>query len=186
MFFRPTALTDVSLIELEKRGDERGSFARVFCEREFAEAGLETRFVQHNVSLSATRGTLRGMHFQRGADAEVKVIRCLHGAIYDVLVDLRAGSPTFMKWQGFELAAGDGRQLYAPRGFAHGFITLTDNAEVSYLISNFYAPQSEGGVRWDDPAFAIDWPFAPVVMNARDQAWPDFQGEAAPFRYGAT
>jgi len=185
MIFNPAELSDVSLIEQERRSDERGSFARVFCEREFAAAGLCTRFVQQNASVSTTKGTLRGMHYQLGADSEVKLIRCLRGAIFDVLIDLREGSPTFMKWQGFELSDANGRLLYAPRGFAHGFLTLTDNVEVSYLVSAFYAPQAEGGVRWDEPAFAIDWPFAPVVVSARDQAWPDMQIENPPFRYGA-
>jgi dTDP-4-dehydrorhamnose 3,5-epimerase len=174
MIFHPTTLPGAMRIALEKRGDERGFFARTFCEREFAAQGLETRFVQQNASRSAQRGTLRGMHFQKGADAEVKLIRCVSGAILDVIIDLRPESPTFKKWQAFELNDANNEMLYVPRGFAHGFLTLTDNIEVTYLVSAFYAPDAESGVRWNDPAFAIAWPFAPTILSPRDAAWPDF------------
>ena len=176
MIFHPTTLPGAMRIALEKRGDERGFFARTFCEREFAAQGLETRFVQQNASRSAQRGTLRGMHFQKGADAEVKLIRCVSGAILDVIIDLRPESPTFKKWEAFELNDANNEMLYVPRGFAHGFLTLTDNIEVTYLVSAFYAPDAESGVRWNDPAFAITWPFAPTILSPRDAAWPDFQG----------
>jgi dTDP-4-dehydrorhamnose 3,5-epimerase len=176
MIFHETSLVDAKLIDLTKRGDERGFFARTFCEKEFAAQGLETRFVQQNASSSAQKGTLRGMHFQRGDDAEVKLIRCLRGAILDVIIDIRPQSPTFKKWEGFELNDKTHQMLYVPRGFAHGFITLTDDVEVTYLVSAFYAPSAEGGVRWDDPAFAIDWPMVPKVMTDKDRTWPDFLG----------
>jgi len=176
MQFQSTSLQDAYLIEPEKRGDARGWFARTFCEREFAAHGLETRFVQQNASASAQAGTLRGMHFQKGEHAEVKLIRCVQGAILDVIIDLRPQSPTFKRWEAFELTAQNARQLYVPRGFAHGFQTLTDDVEVSYLVSSFYAPAAEGGVRWNDPAFSIAWPRPPSVLSDKDQAWPDFAG----------
>jgi len=174
MILRSTTLQGAFLFDLEKRADDRGFFARAFCESEFAANGLETRFVQHNLSRSVNRGTLRGMHFQRGADAEVKIIRCISGAICDVIIDLRPDSPTFMKWEGFDLSDSNSRGLYVPRGFAHGFMTLTEDVEVYYLVSAAYAPASEGGVRWNDPAFSISWPDEPRFMSERDRAWPDF------------
>lgn len=174
MIFNATDLEGVVLIAPEKRGDDRGFFARMFCADEFAAQGLETRFVQQNMSRSTHRGTLRGMHFQRAPHAEVKLIRCVVGAVYDVLVDLRRDSPTFRKWQGFELNDANNHTLYAPQGVAHGFMTLADDVEMTYLHSAAYAPSAEGGVRWDDPAFAIAWPMAPTVMADKDKAWPDF------------
>lgn len=175
MKFHPTRLSGVFLVELEKRGDDRGFFARTFCEKEFAAQGLETRFVQQNASRSALKGTLRGMHFQRGADAEAKLVRCVRGAMFDVVVDLRPDSPSFRAWEGFEITADDHRMVYAPPGTAHGYMTLTDEAEVSYLVSAFYAPGAEGGVRWNDPAFNIVWPLAPTVLSDKDQNWPNFE-----------
>ncbi len=176
MIFHATTLKDATLIDLEKRGDERGFFSRTFCEREFAAHGLETRFVQQNASRSALKGTLRGMHYQRGEDAEAKLVRCLRGKILDVIIDLRPDSPSYRKWEAFELDDVSCRMLYAPRGFAHGFLTLTDDVEVTYLVSSFYAPGAEAGVRWNDPAFGIAWPLDPVVMSDKDKAWPDFAG----------
>jgi len=176
MIFHDTTLQDAKLIDLEKRGDERGFFARTFCEKEFAAQGLETRFVQQNTSLSAQKGTLRGMHMQRGADAEVKLIRCLRGTILDIIVDTRPESPTFKRWEAFELSDQNHRMLYVPRGFAHGFITLTDHVEVTYLVSAFYAPGAEAGIRYDDPAIGIVWPMAPTVISEKDLAWPPFSG----------
>jgi len=175
MRFTPTDLNDAWLIEPEPFRDARGWFARTFCEREFGERGLETRFVQHSTSQNFNRGTLRGMHFQRGTDAEVKLVRCLKGAIYDVIIDLRPDSPTFKRWFGAELTAENVRQLYIPKGFAHGFQTLSDDCEIGYLISEFYAPEASSGVRWDDPAFAITWPMAPTVLSDKDRDWPDFR-----------
>jgi dTDP-4-dehydrorhamnose 3,5-epimerase len=174
MRFTQTPLAGAYLIEIEPRGDERGFFARAFCQNEFAEHGLESQFVQVNNSLSAQRGTLRGMHYQLEPAAEVKVMRCIAGALWDAIIDLRPGSATFGQWFGAELTADNRRMLYAPRGFAHGFITLTDNAEVFYLVSNFYAPERERGIRWNDPRFGIDWPIAPTVLSDKDRDRADF------------
>lgn len=176
MQFLATSLQDAMVIEPSRRGDARGWFARTFCRQAFAEHGLETDFPQQNASVSTRKGTLRGMHFQRGAHAEVKLIRCVRGAILDVIIDLRPDSSTFKRWQGFELSQDNSRQLYAPRGFAHGFQTLTEDVEVSYLVSASYAPMAEGGVRWNDPAFGIRWPLPPTEMSDKDKLWPDFAG----------
>lgn len=176
MLFTKTDLDGAWVVSADPARDERGWFARTFCEREFAEHGLETRFVQHSTSHNAARGTLRGMHFQRAPHAEVKLVRCLKGAIWDVIIDLNPASPTYRRWQGFELSADNMRQLYIPRGFAHGFQTLEDECQIGYLISDFYAPDASTGVRWNDPAFAIDWPLAPTTMSDKDQAWADFAG----------
>ena len=174
MKFHPTTLPDARLIEPEKRGDDRGFFARVFCEHEFAAVGLETRFVQMNNSLSQTKGTLRGLHYQRQAAAEVKVVRCIRGALWDVVLDLRPESPTFGKSFGAELTADNRLMMYVPKGFAHAILTLTDETEALYLVSAFYAPEQEGGVRWNDPRFRIEWPIAPVEISSKDAAWPDY------------
>jgi dTDP-4-dehydrorhamnose 3,5-epimerase len=174
MRFTPTPLTGAYLIDIEPRGDERGFFARAFCRNEFAEQGLQTEFVQVNNSLSAQRGTLRGMHYQLEPAAEVKVVRCIAGALWDAIIDLREGSPTFGRWFGAELSADNRRMMYAPRGFAHGFITLSDNAEVFYLVSAFYAPERERGIRWSDPRFGIAWPIAPTVLSDKDRDRADF------------
>ena len=152
--------------------DERGSFARVFCEREFAEHGLADRFVQHSVSHSRQRGTLRGMHFQEGEDSETKLVSCQAGAILDVIVDLRRDSPTYRQWEAFEISAENRLQLYIPPDFAHGFITLSDDAMVHYLISRFHVPTLGRGIRYDDPALAIQWPFPPSVISEKDLSWP--------------
>jgi dTDP-4-dehydrorhamnose 3,5-epimerase len=174
MIFTPAPLAGAYTIDLEKRGDDRGFFARLFCEEEFAHHGLETRFIQANNSLSAKRGTLRGMHYQLPPAAEVKVVRCIQGALFDVILDLRPDSPSFGRWFGAELSAENRRMMYVPRGSAHGFITLTENAEVLYLVSAAYAQPQERGVRYDDPRFAIDWPLAPAEISAKDAAWPDY------------
>lgn len=174
MKFEETPLPGAYVIDLEKRGDERGFFARVFCENEFNELGLSTNFVQVNNSLSADRGTLRGMHYQLAPKAETKLVRCIRGSLYDVILDLREDSPTFGKSFGAELSAENRRMMYVPKGFAHGFITLSDDAEAFYFVDEFYAPQNERGVRWNDPAFKIDWPIEPVVLSEKDQNHPDF------------
>jgi dTDP-4-dehydrorhamnose 3,5-epimerase len=174
MRFSQTELRGAWLIEPVPARDERGFFARTFCVHEFADHGLTTRFVQHNTSYSVARETLRGMHFQRAPHAEVKVVSCLKGAIWDVIIDLRPESPTYCEWQGFELTADNYRQLYVPEGFAHGFQTLCADSEVGYLISAFYAPAAASGVRHDDPAFAIDWPLPVSVISEKDKSWPDF------------
>lgn len=174
MNFHYTALAGAYLIELERRGDERGFFARYFCEREFGAKGLETRFVQINNSLSTQRGTLRGLHYQLPPAAEVKVVRCVRGVLWDVIVDLRPDSPTYRKWFGAELTADNRLMMYAPRGFAHAILTLSDDAEAIYLVSTFYGAQHERGVRWNDPAIGIAWPIEPAEVSSKDAAWPDF------------
>ena len=174
MLFTKSQLEGAWLVDPEPIRDSRGLFARTFCEREFGTQGLETRFVQHSTSQNASRGTLRGMHFQTAPHAEIKLVRCLKGAIYDVIIDLNPGSPTYRQWRGVELNAANMRQLYIPKGFAHGFQTLEDECEIGYLISEFYVPEASSGVRFDDPAFAIEWPLAVSVMSDKDKAWADF------------
>jgi dTDP-4-dehydrorhamnose 3,5-epimerase len=179
MRFEPTKLHGAWLIEAEPAHDQRGFFARTFCIREFEERGLTTRFVQNSTSHSDTRGTLRGMHFQRAPHGEVKVVSCLRGALWDVIIDLRPGSPTYRQWQGFELTEANQRQLYIPEGFAHGFQTLCDGTRASYLISAFYVPEAAAGVRYDDPAFAMEWPLPVSVISEKDRRWPEFLDAAA-------
>ena len=174
MKFHPTQLQDAYTIELEARGDERGFFARVFCEKEFGAASLATHFVQGNISLSAKKGTLRGMHYQLAPAAEAKIVRCLRGALFDVVLDIRPDSPTFGQSFGTELTAENGLMMYVPRGFAHAILTLTDNTETLYLVSDFYSPELERGIRWNDPRFGIVWPFMPSEISPKDAAWPDF------------
>ena len=174
MIFTETPIPGAYLIDLEKRGDDRGFFARAFCEKEFAAHGLATRFVQVNNSLSAVKGTLRGMHYQRAPHQEAKVVGCIRGAIYDVVLDLRPDSPTYLRWAAAELTAENHRSLYIPEGCAHGFQTLMDGAEVLYLMSEFYAPGHAAGVRYDDPAFAIEWPLPVACISDADRAWPDY------------
>jgi dTDP-4-dehydrorhamnose 3,5-epimerase len=176
MIFRECGLEGVRLIELEPARDERGFFARVFCVREFAAAGLETEFPQHSISSTRRPGSIRGMHFQRPPHKEVKVVRCIRGAIHDVLVDLRPTSPTYLRWEAYELTAENRRQLYVPAGVAHGFQTLAPESEVHYLISAFYAPEAAAGVRYDDPAFGIRWPLPVADVSEKDRNWPDFAG----------
>lgn len=172
MIFNKTDLEDAWLIDLERRGDERGFFARTMCEKEFAAHGLDTRYVQQNTSFSATKGTLRGMHFQREPHEEAKLVRCLWGEIMDVIIDLRPNSPTYRRHQAFNLSAENRRQLYVPRGFAHGFQALTENVEVTYLVSACYTPHAEGGVRYNDPTFGIQWPLPVTVISDKDKTWP--------------
>ena len=174
MKFTETPLAGAYLVDLEKRGDERGFFARFFCERDFAARGLETRFVQINNSLSVEVGTLRGMHYQLPPAAEVKLVRCLAGALWDAILDLRPASPSFGKWFAAELSAENRRMMYVPRGFAHGFLTLAPNTEALYLVSAFYAPERERGVRWNDPRFAIAWPHPPQAISDKDAGQRDF------------
>lgn len=171
MIFRTTQLDQVKLLVIERHVDERGSFGRTFCKREFAANGLAVEFVQCSVSFNRRAGTLRGMHFQRPPDAEAKLVRCCSGSIYDVVVDLRHASPTFMRWQDFTLTGTGGEQLYIPPGCAHGFQTLEDNTEVLYSMSCEYAPGSADGFRYDDPAFAITWPREVTVIAEKDLAW---------------
>jgi dTDP-4-dehydrorhamnose 3,5-epimerase len=174
MRFIKTDLPGVWLIHLEPVYDNRGFFARTFCVREFAEHGLLMNFVQHNLSYSEVRGTLRGMHYQAAPHGEVKVVNCAKGAIWDVIMDIRPKSPTFGQWRAFELSAENQYQLYIPQGFAHGFETLTDHTEVHYLMSSFYDPSAANGLRHDDPAFAIPWPLPIAAISNKDRTWPDF------------
>ena len=177
MVFTETRIKGAFLIEPEVLKDERGFFARTFCEREFAERGLVTRFVQCSVSFNARRATLRGMHYQCAPHEEVKVVRCTRGAVYDVVLDLRPGSPTRGRWAAAELSEENHRSFYVPPGCAHGFLTLQDETELFYQISDFYHPESARGVRWDDPAFGIEWPrVGPLVMSDRDRNYPDIRG----------
>ena len=174
MKFHSTTLPGACLVEPEQRGDDRGFFARLYCEREFADAGLVSRFVQVNNALSRTAGTLRGMHYQLGDSAEAKLVRCIRGALWDVILDLRPPSPTFGKWFGAELNEDNRLMMYVPKGFAHGLVTLRDDTEVLYLVSDFYAPEQERGVRWNDPRFNITWPITPTEISPKDAAWRDF------------
>jgi dTDP-4-dehydrorhamnose 3,5-epimerase len=174
MRFVETPLSGAFVIELERREDDRGFFARLFCEREFAEAGLQTHFVQINNSLSKDRGTLRGMHYQLGLSAEVKVVRAVRGALWDAILDLRPDSATFGQHFGAELSAENRRMMYVPRGFAHGLMTLEEHTEAFYLVSAFYDPGSERGVRWNDPRFAIKWPTEPQIISGKDANQRDF------------
>jgi dTDP-4-dehydrorhamnose 3,5-epimerase len=174
MRFNETELTGAWLLDVEPIEDARGFFARTFCEQEMAAHGLDTRFVQHSMSQNRRRGTVRGMHLQRAPHEEAKLVRCLKGAIWDVIIDLRPGSATYRAWRGYELSAENHTQLYIPKGFAHGFQTLTDAAEVGYLISAFHAPASAAGFRHDDPAFAIAWPLPVTEISDKDRTWPDF------------
>ena len=177
MIFHDTPLAGAKLVEPEKRGDERGFFARLYCEREFGAAGLETRFVNLNNSLSREAGTLRGLHYQIGDAAEVKLVRCVSGALYDAIVDLRPNSPTYLKAFGETLTAENRLMMYVPRGFAHAILTLTPDTEALYLVSAHYAPQAERGMRWNDPSFAMPWPRAPAEISAKDASWPDFDAD---------
>lgn len=185
MRFTELPLAGAYLIEVEPRGDERGFFARVFCAREFAAHGLSTDWSQSNTSFSAQMGTVRGMHFQRPPHGEVKLVRCTSGAIFDAIVDMRAGSPTYGRWYGVRLDAESRNMLYVPVGFAHGFQTLCEKTEVHYMVSSFYVPEAEGGLRHDDPEIGIDWPEAVTVMSDRDRHHPDFLAQPAVDPSGA-
>lgn len=178
MRFTATALAGVYLVDLERRDDERGFFARSFCEAEFAAHGLATRYPQCNVSYNAARGTLRGMHYQRAPHGEPKLVRCTRGAIYDVVVDLRPESSTCRRWFAAELTADNHRMLYIPALCAHGFQTLADDTEVFYMMGESYHPESAAGVRWNDPALGIRWPLPNPVISARDAGFPDLDAPA--------
>jgi dTDP-4-dehydrorhamnose 3,5-epimerase len=161
-------------VDLEPRGDERGFFARFYCEKEFAEKGLASRFVQINNSLSSHRGTLRGMHYQLPPFGEVKLVRCVRGSVYDVIVDLRPKSATYLQWFGADLTAENRKMMYVPAGFAHGYLTTSEDAELLYLVSAFYAPEFERGLRHDDPAIGIKWPIEPQIISEKDKLHRDF------------
>jgi len=172
MIFRDTKLDGVFIVEPEIITDDRGFFACSWTQDEFSQSGLNPRLVQCNISFNKRRGTLRGMHFQRKPHEEAKLVRCTSGGIYDVAIDLRPGSPTRYQWVAAELTAANHCMLYVPEGFAHGYQTLTDDAEISYQISEYYHPESTGGVRWDDPAFGIEWPLPITVIAQRDATYP--------------
>jgi len=172
--FQPTELLGAFVITPEPHRDERGLFARIWCAREFEENGLDPRLAQCSVSFNPIKGTLRGLHYQVEPHAEAKCVRCTRGAIYDVILDLRATSPTFKQWRSFELTADNRLALYLPEGMAHGFQTLVPDTEVMYHMSEFYHPESARGVRWDDPAFGIAWPPDQRTMSDRDRLFPDF------------
>ncbi|HLK88471.1 MAG TPA: dTDP-4-dehydrorhamnose 3,5-epimerase family protein [Polyangia bacterium] len=176
MIFTPTPLEGVVLIVPQRMEDDRGFFARLTCQREMAEHGLDPTVVQRSVSYNRLRGTLRGMHYQLAPHQENKLVSCLSGAIYDVVVDLRPGSPTHRRWYGATLTPEGMEALFVPRGCAHGFITLADETRVHYEISDFHHAESARGVRYDDPAFGIAWPLAPVVIADRDRSYPAYTG----------
>ncbi len=178
MKFTETELAGAWFVDVEPHSDERGFFARTWCRREFEEHGIDSDFVQASVSYNRVAGTLRGMHFQRAPHDETKLVRCVSGAIYDVIVDLRQESETFGRWVGVELSAANRRALLVPKGFAHGFVTLADNSEILYQISEFYTPGHAGGLRYDDPALGIEWPVPIRVINDKDRSWPDFERQS--------
>lgn len=174
MLFTETKLKGAFIIETEPREDERGFFARSWCENEFKEHGLNSRLVQCNISYNRKLGTLRGMHFQAGPFAESKLVRCTSGSIYDVVIDLRPDSTSYKQWLGIHLTAKNHRAVFVPAGFAHGFQTLQDNSEVFYQMSEFFYPTYARGVRWDDPVFGITWPVDRPIVSQRDQEYPNF------------
>jgi dTDP-4-dehydrorhamnose 3,5-epimerase len=174
VIFLPAALPGAFILELERRDDDRGFFARTWCQREFEEMGLNTDLVQCSISYNLRRGTLRGMHWQDAPHGEAKLVRCTRGAIWDAIIDLRPESPTYTKHMGVELSADSGRALYIPEGMAHGFVTLVDDCEVFYQMSAYHEPAAACGVRWDDPAFDINWPVTDPILHPRDAAYPDF------------
>lgn len=186
MRFSPLKIHGAWLIELEPHTDIRGSFARTFCARDFAARGLVSVFPQHSRSRNVRKGTLRGMHYQRAPHAEVKLVSCTQGRVFDVCLDLRPASSTFLEWHGVDLSADNGRQLYIPEGCAHGFQSLTAKSEVTYRISTFYEPSAATGVRYDDPVFGIDWPLPAASMSERDLSWPDFQPGSTDFKSSAS
>ena len=174
MRFVETPLSGAILVQLDPHPDERGFFARAFCEDEFAAHGLPRRFPQCNLSRNAARGTLRGMHYTSARHPEAKLVRCASGAIWDAIIDLRKGSPTRLQWFGAELSAERGDALFVPAGFAHGFVTLLPGTDVFYQMGSAYVPEAARGLRWDDPRFGIRWPLSPKVISERDRTYPDF------------
>jgi dTDP-4-dehydrorhamnose 3,5-epimerase len=175
MTFHETSLAGVFEIRLERMADERGFFARTWCQREFETQGLNPRLVQCSVSFNTRKGTLRGIHYQAVPCPETKLVRCTRGAIYDVVIDLRRQSPTFRHWIGIDLTASNRHMLYIPEGCAHGFLTLEAETEVFYQMSEFYRPELARGVRWNDPAFNVVWPSVVEVISERDRNYPDFE-----------
>ncbi|MBA4374005.1 MAG: dTDP-4-dehydrorhamnose 3,5-epimerase [Thermodesulfovibrio sp.] len=177
MIFSETKLRDAFIIDVQKYEDNRGFFGRTFCQKEFEKIGVNTNIVQANVSFSKKKGTLRGMHYQAVPYGEVKLVRCTRGAIYDVIIDIRPGSPTYRQWLGVELREDSCRMIYVPEKFAHGFQTLEDNTEVVYQVSQFYTAGAERGIRYNDPAFQIQWPLDVRIISEKDGSWPDYSPE---------
>jgi dTDP-4-dehydrorhamnose 3,5-epimerase len=175
MIFTETKLPGAYIIQLERLDDERGFFARAFCRDEFEQHGLDSLVAQCNLSFNRNKGTLRGMHYQAAPHSEAKLISCVTGSIYDVIIDLRSESATYGQWLAVELSAHERSMLYIPEGFAHGFQTLQDDTEVFYQMFQFYEPAAGRGIRWDDPAFDIQWPDGPRILSARDRSYPDFR-----------
>lgn len=174
MIFFETKLKGAFVLEIKKLEDERGFFGRSWCANELSVHGLKHDIKQANTSLSLKKGTVRGMHYQNDPFQETKLVRCTRGSIYDVIIDLRKNSPTYKQWVGVELTQDNYKMLYVPEDFAHGFITLEDNCEVSYLVTQFYTPGAEAGIRWDDPTFDIQWPISPVVISEKDKNHPNY------------
>jgi dTDP-4-dehydrorhamnose 3,5-epimerase len=181
MIFEPTSIDGAFVVKLEPHRDERGFFARTWCRDEYLDRGLEGELAQCSISFNARRGTLRGLHYQAPPHAETKLVRCTRGRVYDVIVDLRATAPTFKRWFATELSADNRNMIYIPRGLAHGFLTLEDHTELAYQMSTSYRPESARGVKYDDPQFAIDWPFEPVLIGARDLAHAPFDEATCEF-----
>lgn len=175
MRFEETALDGAYVVEIEKIGDERGFFGRAWCAKEFEQRGLASNICQINSSYSVDAGTIRGLHYQVPPHAESKYIRCTQGRIFDVIIDLRRQSPTFLQWTGIELSAAEHKMLYVPEGFAHGFVTLEPNSEVYYPVTAYYEPSAERGIRFDDPLFNIAWPVPVTVYSDKDRSHPDFE-----------
>lgn len=183
----PTAIPDVIMLAPRRFGDGRGWFTETYSTRSFAPALGDIVFVQDNQAFSAAHGTLRGLHFQRPPQAQAKLVRVLKGSIFDVTVDLRAGSPTYGRWVGVALTAERGEQLFVPHGFAHGYCTLEPATEVAYKVDGFYAPDCDAGLAWDDPTLAIDWPISPheAILSDKDRTLPAFKDFVSPFTYGS-
>ena len=172
MIFKPTPLQGNYTIELQPKGDDRGWFARTFCAKEFEQIGHTKPWVQMNHSFTADKGTVRGLHFQHPPHSEIKLVRCIAGAVFDVVVDIRKNSPTFLQWFGTEISAQNKTMMYIPEGFAHGFQTLTDHCELIYCHTEFYIPGAEDGLKYNDPALRINWPLEPVNLSERDEQHP--------------
>jgi len=186
MIFNPTPISGAFVIEPDPIGDERGSFARLWCLDELSDHGIDVAFVQANVSRSVERGTLRGLHWQHPPHAESKLVRCTGGAVYDAFVDLRPDSETYMEAFGVELSVDNRRMAFVPEGCAHGYLTMTDDAEVSYFVSAAYAPGAEHGIRYDDPAVDLDWPVPVTVVSDKDRAWPDWTDARHPMMHASS
>jgi dTDP-4-dehydrorhamnose 3,5-epimerase len=175
MIFTETRISGAFLLEIKKIEDDRGFFGRSFCKKELEEHGLNGNIVQANTSMSRKKGTIRGLHYQVEPYHEAKLIRCTRGRVFDVIVDLRPGSPTYLQWFGAELTPDNYRMVYVPGNFAHGYLSLEDNSEVYYNVTEFYTPGSEKGIRYNDPALNIEWPIPVEIVSEKDKSWPDYK-----------